>query len=333
MIEDSKELSVTFVNGTTLNAHIKGKDSQLDVAVIAVNLSDIDDETLKAIKIARLHGEEDLRVGQGVVAIGNALGYGQAVTVGVISALDRNIQASASDIRSGLIQVDAAINPGNSGGALLNMYGEVIGINVAKMADTEVEGMGYAIPIYKALDVINTLSEKEEVVDIADERQGRLGIYIDTVSAQSNMPGGVLISGFSDEEVQGGSTELKESPAKKAGLMKYDIITKFDGKEVKTAEELQGYCKASEAGSTVKLTYMRLENGEYKEYTADVVLGKKNDPVIRSTKKPEAEETKPEETAPQESAASDEGSGDGNEKKSYDQEIYDLFREFMEKYR
>ena len=349
VVEDSKELQVTFIDGTTVDAAIKGTDSSIDIAVIAVPLTDIPEDTLKEIKVATLHDQEDLKAGQGVIAIGNALGYGQTVTVGYISALDREIQAENTTY-SNLIQVDAAINPGNSGGALLNMDGELIGINVAKLSNTSVEGMGYSIPIYKVNQVIEDLSNAKTKVEVPEENQGRLGIYMNTVSQQNadalGIPAGVIIRGFSDE-LQDGYTEadVQESPAKAAGLMKNDIITKFDGQTVSSAEELSGLVKYYEKGTTVDITVERLENGAYTEKVISVTLGSKQDKSTASdssksdkSDKSAAEDNKNQKDKQEESqeneseAAGDADNGDSG-KDSQDAEMYDMFRQFLEQYR
>ena len=279
VVKDSKELSVTFVDGTTVDAAIKGTDSTIDLAVVAVPLKNIPQETLNKIKVSTLHDQDDLKVGQGVIAIGNALGFGQSVTVGYISALNREIQTEEGT-NSNLIQVDAAINPGNSGGALLNMQGEVIGINVAKLANTEVEGIGYAIPIYKAVSVIDNLSNVKTKVAVPEDQQGRLGVYMKTITPEYSqnlgLPQGVLITGFSDEKMDGFEGQQEPSPAKEAGLQKNDVITKFDGQGVESAEDLQKLVTYYEAGSKVQITYKRLENGEWQEKTAEVTLAKKS---------------------------------------------------------
>ena len=285
VIEDSKELTVTFIDGANIDANIKGYDSTLDLAVVAVPLSSIPDDTLSSIKVATYHDDDDLKVGQGVIAIGNALGYGQTVTVGYISALDREITAEDTTY-SNLIQTDAAINPGNSGGALINMNGEVIGINVAKLSNTQVEGFGYSIPIYKVMDVIENLSTAKTKVELTEEERGRLGIYMNTISKENatalGIPSGVIIKGFSDEYVAAyGLESVQESPAKKAGLLRNDIITKFDGQGISSAEDLSKLVAYYEKGSTVTITYERLENGSYAEHTVDVTLGSRNDPVIQ----------------------------------------------------
>lgn len=338
VVQDSKELSVTFVDGTTVDAAIKGTDSTIDLAIVSVPLADIKKETQDKIKVASLHDKDDLKVGQGVIAIGNALGYGQSVTVGYISALNREIQTEEGT-NSDLIQVDAAINPGNSGGALLNMKGELIGINVAKVANSEVEGMGYAIPIYKAMSVIDSLSNAQTKVPVEEANQGRLGIYMNTVTAQQaqalGLPQGVIITGFSDEDMPGyDASEKAPSAAKEAGLQKNDIITKFDGQGVQTAEDLQKLMVYYAAGTKATITYMRLENGEYKEHTADVVLKAKTDSMSGQASGGSGNEQSPNLGLPDNGLGrSDEGGQQGGEQPSengQEGELYDLFREFMQ---
>ena len=360
VVENTEKLSVTFVDGTTVDADVKGTDSTVDLAVVAVPLSSIKQETMDKIKVATLHDKDDLKPGQGVIAIGNALGFGQSVTVGYISALDREITTQEGS-NSNLIQVDAAINPGNSGGALLNMDGEVIGINVAKLADTEVEGVGYAIPIYKAMDVINNLSNAKTKVEIPEEQQGRLGVLVKTIDQQYaaalNMPQGVFVAGFDDENG-------KTSAAKDAGIMTNDIITKFDGQSVKTAEELTRLVKYYEAGAKVNVTVQRLENGSYVEKTFEVTLGKNTDANADQNAQNggSAEQGpasglapdegygnggRPDQQAPSESQSGNDaenggqqnnggaqdGQQDGSQSETEPQDdMYDLFRQFLEQY-
>ena len=268
VVEDSTELSVTFIDGTSVAAAIKGTDSDSDLAVIAVKLEDIPAETMSQIKEAELGDSEALKLGQGVVAIGNALGMGQSVTVGYVSALNKEVQFS--DGSRTLLQVDAAINPGNSGGALLNMQGEVIGINAAKYADTDVEGIGYAIPISFAKDIIDELMTKTTKVAVAEEEQGYLGIQlqnIDSRMAQAyGMPEGIYVYKI----VEGGA-------AANSDLRERDIITKFDGERVKTGEDLQQMLTYYKGGSTVTLTVQSLDNGTYTEREVSITLGFKKD--------------------------------------------------------
>lgn len=319
VVADSKELDVTFVDGETVKAEIKGTDSERDLAVIAVNISDIPEETQDAIKVAKLHTENDLKPGQGVIAIGNAMGYGQSVTVGYISALDRTIKTEDGGTESGLIQVDAAINPGNSGGALLNMEGELIGINVAKMASSQVDSVGYSIPIYDVTDTISTLSNAKTRVEVAEDKRGALGVTVVTVTPDQaqmlGVPEGAIIREFDEEN---------GSAAEEAGLLKNDIITKVDGQRISSGDELVNMISYYESGETVAITFERLENGEYEEHTVDVTL----------KEKPAASE---------ESSEAAEGSGENGETQSPDSgsegenpsqsEIDDLFGELFGGYR
>lgn len=266
VVSDATTLSVGFVDGSVVEAKIKGTDSDTDLAVIAVSLEDIDSNTLNEIKIAELGDSGQLKVGEAAIAIGNALGYGQSVTTGVISAVDREV--TVDNVTSDLIQTDAAINPGNSGGALLNMKGQVIGINSVKYASTEVEGMGYAIPISKAIPVIDELVTKEtrDKVDSADT--GYLGIAGVDVSEEAastyNMPTGVYVA----QVVEGSAAET-------AGMKKGDIITKFDGSSVTSMESLQNALQYYAAGSTVVITVQTAQDGEYQEKDITVTLGRK----------------------------------------------------------
>ena len=269
VVEDSKELSVTFINDTTVSAAIKGTDSESDLAIIAIPLSEIDSETMGEIKVATMGDSDALEVGQGVIAIGNALGYGQSVTVGYVSAINREVKSQDSTSRN-LLQTDAAINPGNSGGALLNMRGEVIGINAAKYSSTEVEGMGYAIPISKAKDIIDDLMNRKTRVELDVNKQGYLGIQAvnidDTTVAMYGMPKGVYVYKI----MEGGAAE-------NSGLREKDIITKFDGQTIRSKTDLQEMLTYYEGGSVVTLTVYSLENGEYVERTVEVTLDYKTE--------------------------------------------------------
>ncbi len=267
VVEGAEELKVTFIDQVAVDAAIKGTDADRDLAVIAVPLKNIAADTLSKIAIATLGNSDNLKVGQGVVAIGNALGYGQSVTVGYISALDRTVQTEDGDNQD-LLQTDAAINPGNSGGALLNMQGQVIGINSAKYSSTEVEGMGYAIPISKAQDIIDTLMTKKTRTQVADADQGYLGIQCKNIDAatsqQLGMPQGVFIYKI----VEGGA-------ASQSDLREKDIITKFDGQGIRTYDDLTSMLKYYKGGSTVTITVQSLENGQYVERNVEITLGKK----------------------------------------------------------
>lgn len=268
VVEDSENLSVVFIDDTSVNASIKGTDADSDLAVIAVALKDIPEDTLSQISVAKLGDSDALEVGQGVVAIGNALGYGQSVTVGYVSALNREVKADNTVTRN-LLQADAAINPGNSGGALLNMKGEVIGINAAKYSSTDVEGIGYAIPISKAQEILSTLmTQRTKNQTVAEGEEGYLGIQgltvDDSMVKQQDMPAGVFVYGIID----GGA-------AANSDLRKRDIIVKFDGQSVKSMAALQDLLKYYKAGETVELGVKSLENGEYVDRTVTITLGTK----------------------------------------------------------
>ena len=268
VVEDSENLSVVFIDDTSVNASIKGTDADSDLAVIAVALKDIPEDTLSQISVAKLGDSDALEVGQGVVAIGNALGYGQSVTVGYVSALNREVKVDNTVTRN-LLQTAAAINPGNSGGALLNMKGEVIGINAAKYSSTDVEGIGYAIPISKAQEILSTLmTQRTKNQTVAEGEEGYLGIQgltvDDSMVKQQDMPAGVFVYGIID----GGA-------AANSDLRKRDIIVKFDGQSVKSMAALQDLLKYYKAGETVELGVKSLENGEYVDRTVTITLGTK----------------------------------------------------------
>ena len=267
VVEDSRELTITIIDGNQASAAIKGTDSGTDLAVVAVPLKDIPAETMAQIKIAVMGDSDALKVGQGVIAIGNALGYGQSVTVGYVSALNREVKADDNTSRT-LLQTDAAINPGNSGGALLNLKGELIGINAAKYSSTSVEGMGYAIPISQAQDIINELMSKKTRVTVDEKDQGYLGIQgqnIDeTASSMYGMPRGVYVYKI-----------VEDSAASHSDLREKDIITKFDGQTVRTMADLKKMLTYYAGGDTVDLTVQSLENGQYVERTVTVTLGRR----------------------------------------------------------
>lgn len=264
VVEDADTLSVCFVDDQAYEATVKGTDADNDLAVIAVKLSDISDDTMSQIKIAEIGDSDQLQVGEQVVAIGNALGYGQSVTTGIVSAVNRQLEDSDSE--NGFIQTDAAINPGNSGGALLSANGEVIGINSVKYSDTSVEGIGYAIPINTAAPIINDLITKEKVDESDSAYLGITGVDVtDDVAKTYNMPSGVYVA-----QVTGGSA------AEQAGIQKGDIITEFDGKQIGSMEELSSTMEYYKAGTTVDVKIERSTNGEYQEQTISVTLGKKN---------------------------------------------------------
>lgn len=264
VVQDTVSLKITFVDDTAVDAVIKGTDTDTDLAVISVPLDQIPQETKEKIAVARLGDSDGLKVGQGVIAIGNALGYGQSVTVGYVSALNREIKTSDGNTRV-LLQTDAAINPGNSGGALLNMKGEVIGINAAKYSSTEVEGIGYAIPVSSVQDILDELMNRKTRSEVAEEKRGYLGIQGTTVdedaAAAFGMPKGVYVYKI-----------LKDGAAADSQLREKDIITKLDGMTVKSMQELQKFLKGYEAGETIELLVQRQEDGQYKEIQIPVTL-------------------------------------------------------------
>ena len=253
-----------------VSAKIKGTDADNDLAVVAVKKSDIPEDTLNQIKIAQIGSSDDLAVGQQVVAIGNALGYGQAVTSGGISALNRTISTDDGTNSTGLIQTDAAINPGNSGGALLNMKGELIGINSAKYADSAVEGMGYAIPISKAKPILEELMNRETREKVDSSKKGYLGVSLANLTTEAiemyNMPTGAFVRSVEDD-----------SPAQEAGICKGDIIVKFDGQKVSDGDDLLDKLQYYKSGEKIEAVIARATNGEYEENTIELTLGTRPD--------------------------------------------------------
>lgn len=253
-----------------VSAKIKGTDADNDLAVVAVKKSDIPEDTLNQIKIAQIGSSDDLAVGQQVVAIGNALGYGQSVTSGWISALNRTISTDDGMNSTGLIQTDAAINPGNSGGALLNMKGELIGINSAKYADSAVEGMGYAIPISKAKPILEELMNRETREKVDSNKKGYLGVSLANLTTEAiemyNMPTGVFVRNVEDD-----------SPAQEAGICKGDIIVKFDGQKVSDGDDLLDKLQYYKSGEKIEAVIARATNGEYEENTVELTLGTRPD--------------------------------------------------------
>lgn len=253
-----------------VSAKIKGTDADNDLAVVAVKKSDIPEDTLNQIKIAQIGSSDDLAVGQQVVAIGNALGYGQSVTSGWISALNRTISTDDGTNSTGLIQTDAAINPGNSGGALLNMKGELIGINSAKYADSAVEGMGYAIPISKAKPILEELMNRETREKVDSSKKGYLGVSLASLTTEAiemyNMPTGAFVRSVEDD-----------SPAQDAGICKGDIIVKFDGQKVSDGDDLLDKLQYYKSGEKIEAVIARATNGEYEENTIELTLGTRPD--------------------------------------------------------
>ena len=267
VIEDAKELLVHFIDDADVKAVVKGSDPDMDLAVIAVKLADMEQSTLDSVKIAKLGDSDSLKLGQSVIAIGNALGYGLSVTGGYVSALNREVELEDGS-KGTFIQTDAAINPGNSGGALINMNGEVIGINSNKIGGTVVEGIGYAIPISAAEPILSDLMTYETREKVDDSQVGYLGIIPQSVTSDAaelyGMPEGVYIS-----QVEDGT------PAAEAGLLRGDIIQKLDNKKVSTADELREQLKYYSAGETIDVLVMRSIDGEYVERTVTVTLGER----------------------------------------------------------
>ncbi|QUO33447.1 trypsin-like peptidase domain-containing protein [Faecalicatena sp. Marseille-Q4148] len=274
VVSGSDTLTVTFINNTSVEAQIKGTDPDKDLAVVAVPLDKIDEDTMSQIAVATLGDSSELKVGEPVIAIGNALGYGQSVTNGIVSAKDRTLSSSNPEGETEensvkYIQTNAAINPGNSGGALLNMNGEVIGINTAKVADSAVEGMGYAIPVSDVSDIIEDLMNRTTRTKVNEGEQGQLGItgfdVAEENAAMYGMPKGVYISKIAEG-----------SGAEKAGLTKGSIIVEFDGTAIDSMATLQERLQYYKAGETVSVTVrVPSATGEYTENTVDVTLGER----------------------------------------------------------
>lgn len=276
VVENADTLSACFIDNQAYEANLKGYDSDNDLAVIAIPLENISADSMSQIKVASIGDSDALQVGQQVVAIGNALGYGQSVTTGIVSATNRSIASStgaepmstsaeADDIPT-YIQTDAAINPGNSGGALVNMNGEVIGINSAKMSSTEVEGMGYAIPVSRVSDIIETLMNETTRTKVAESEQSSIGISGITVNESVSQTYGIPTGVYIAEVTAGGGAEA-------AGLVKGEVITKFDGKTITDIEQLKELLQYYKAGETVEVTVKVPGAGEYTEETISVTLG------------------------------------------------------------
>lgn len=263
VIDGATSIVIQFIDDTTATGEVKGAEASSDLAVVSVNMNNLSEDTMNQIKIATLGNSDDCQEGELVIAIGNALGYGQSTTVGYISAKNREV--TVEDVTLNLLQTDAAINPGNSGGALLNAKGEVIGINSVKYVLTEVEGIGYAIPISSAVPIINDLMNRTE---LSNNEKGYLGIggndVTETEAEMLNIPVGIYIN-----KVESGS------PADEAGIKVRDIITGVNGRTIETLEELQNYLNYTKAGTTVTFTISVNENGTYVEKSIDVTLGKR----------------------------------------------------------
>ena len=267
VVSGSDAIEITFIDGSTANAYIKGTDPKMDLAVVSVVLAELTPETKAAIAVASLGDSEALKLGQPVIAIGNALGYGQSVTTGCVSAIDREINMEDGTTGS-FIQTDAAINPGNSGGALLNLQGQVIGINSSKIGGSTIEGMGFAIPINAAEPIISDLSLQTTKIKVEESKRGYLGVGIQEVTASISqmygMPQGVFIGEL-----------MEDSAAKQAGMKVRDIIVQLDSFQIKSYADLQEALQYYAAGTTVEVTVMRAEGSEYVSVTLEVTLGER----------------------------------------------------------
>jgi len=279
VVEGADTLSVAFTDGNAVEASVKGFDEERDLAVVSVSLDDVEDDTMDAISIANIGSSDDLKVGEQVVAIGNALGYGQSVTTGIVSAKNRRMDSDNNTVTDGsddssdgvnLIQTDAAINPGNSGGALLNMKGEVVGINSAKLASTEVEGMGYAIAISDVTDILQNLMNETSRDKLDDSEHGVLGIEGSSVSSEAVQMYGIPAGVFVKKVTEGGAAD-------KAGLKANSVITEFNGKTVSSINQLIEYLSYYEPDEEVELTVQVPHGTSYKEETVKVTLDENTD--------------------------------------------------------
>lgn len=279
VVEGADTLSVAFTDGNAVEASVKGFDEERDLAVVSVSLDDVEDDTMDAISIANIGSSDDLKVGEQVVAIGNALGYGQSVTTGIVSAKNRRMDSDNNTVTDGsddssdgvnLIQTDAAINPGNSGGALLNMEGEVVGINSAKLASTEVEGMGYAIAISDVTDILQNLMNETSRDKLDDSEHGVLGIEGSSVSSEAVQMYGIPAGVFVKKVTEGGAAD-------KAGLKANSVITEFNGKTVSSNNQLIEYLSYYEPDEEVELTVQVPHGTSYKEETVKVTLDENTD--------------------------------------------------------
>lgn len=305
VVDGAVNIMVTFIDEESVEAEVRGKDSTEDLAVLAIKLSDINKDTLSQIKVATLGDSDVTEVGEKVVAIGNALGYGQSTTVGYVSAKNRTIYVDNREMQ--LLQTDAAINPGNSGGALLNVNGEVIGINSVKYTNTAVEGIGYAIPISKAIPIINELMNLEK---LEENEKGYLGVEIEDIAKENelDMPVGIFIRKVT-----------KGSAAEKAGIVQGDIVTKVNNITVTTREALKEKVSSYRAGKTITLTVMRYQNGDYIEKNIDVTLQAME---VEETAVPE------EETRNNKSKQKDNSNEDGSSDEDLYEEFFNRFFQF-----
>lgn len=306
VVQGATTLSVSFVDNHAYEASVKGYDENKDLAVVTIPIEDISEDTMDQITVAKIGSSDDLVVGEQVIAIGNALGYGQSVTTGIVSAKNRKMDSNSGSFKSNedddrragvnLIQTDAAINPGNSGGALLNMNGEVVGINSAKLASTEVEGMGYAIAISDVSDILENLMNQEPREMLDEGENGVLGIAGRTVSEEAievyGIPEGVFVAEVTED-----------GPADEAGIKESSVITEFDGKSVVSIEQLVNYLQYYEPGEEVDLVLEIQNGGSYEEKTVSVTLGENTDKEKdkkKEEKKSEDEEQEEEEESSEE---------------------------------
>ena len=333
VIQDSNSLTVSFIDDSTATAQVKGTDVTVDLALVSVKLSDISPETREKIKAVQIGSSDEMEVGDQVVAIGNALGYGQSVTTGIISAKNRDVQTK-DGVSKGLIQTDAAINPGNSGGALLNMKGELIGINVAKYADTDVEGMGYSIPSSAAETILSSLSTLTTRDKVPEAEQGVLGIQVKDIDAQTAesfaMPKGIYIFKV-----------LDDTGADNSQIQERDIITKLDGQGVYTTANLKALLSKYRAGEEVKLTLMRQDGtGKYNEVEATVTLGKSPAPNGNGDAGNSGDAPSENDTEESQEGASNDGnpeyrnkSGSENNEKNGGDNPFKSFQDFFNEYK
>ncbi|MBE5882163.1 MAG: PDZ domain-containing protein [Lachnospiraceae bacterium] len=322
VVTGAKEVSVCFNDSedAVVTAQVKGSDASKDLAIVAIPIDDISDEILSTIKVAVIGDSSKVQVGDQVVAIGNALGFGQSVTTGIISALDREVEIDDLDVK--LFQTDAAINPGNSGGALLNMKGELIGINSAKFASELVEGMGYAIPISTAQPILDNLMNRE-TRELAGDEAGFLGVSVQDVSEDATEHYGIPKGAYVESTEEGGG-------AANAGIKQGDIITKFDGISITGATDLSGMIAYYKKGEQVEVTYMRSDNGVYQENTVTVTLT--DSKQAKESKKEadrETEEDRGGQEIPEEEYPGEQYPGEGYEMPDMD-EMEEFFRYFFE---
>lgn len=316
VIANAKDLSVGFVDDEIYSAYVKGYDEDLDLAVVAVKTSDLSEDTKDAIKVAKINDSDNLKVGEQVIAIGNALGYGQSVTTGIVSALNRELERE--NVSSSFIQTDAAINPGNSGGALLNMKGELIGINSAKIASTTIEGVGYAIPMTEAVPIIEALMNRENREEVDAKEAGYVGISGVSVDSQSSSMYGIPIGVYIQTVEEG-------SPADKAGLIKSDVVRKFDGITVSSINDIRERLSYYKAGETIDLVIYRLIDGEYVEKTVPITLGDRKGTVLDPDNDNNPDEEVDANADAKKEQSQDDNSGKKSNGRDLREEIFDIF--------